>query len=286
MLILQQGGCSLRILNQRLFGMVAASVAVLTCGAGAAQAQTILFDFEDFPATWNNPGPPTTPGTGPNSRQGTYGTFNPLVYTKDGLTVTITRFLTVGFDLVYNVNRTGPGLSGANLQGDKPATWGNKSLDPFVNITSDPTPPALNQPNDTLPGSQPSAYWLFSFSQAVSAVSIEFGDYGDDTDEARLRAFSTTNQANPPIATGSAIAPLHSDAQLLAFTVGLSSPEQNIRLVTFESISDGGSATNNVFLDNLRVSLAPAPEPGTVALWTPGALGGIEWARRRFKRQG
>jgi hypothetical protein len=259
---------------RRIGQCVAASTVLLLLAAGA-RAQSLgslVFDFEDLAATW------ATPGVGPTNRQGTYGTFNPLVYTKGNVTVTVQRFLTVGFDIVFNDNN----LPNGPFQGDKPASWGNKSLDPFVNITSGTPPPTAGSPMNTTVTA--SAYWIFDFNVPVQAASIDFGDYGsasNDTDQGNLRAFFGTDMSVPPLAFGEATQSAHTTDEVLSTTVSLNAGSNRFTRLTFESISNGGLATNNVFLDNLQIVYDVVPEPGTVALLAPMLLGGVLTFRRR-----
>jgi len=265
---------------------------------GTAHAQAALFDFEDVAATWNDPN--ATP-PGPNARPGTYwgntGSFfgNPLVVTKNGVKVTIIRFLDTHFDVVFNANR-GPG----NNQGDKPASWGNKSLDPFFDIQPsniDTSPPPPNQGNKITAGA--SAYWLFAFSSAVegqviniNSVSLDFGDYGDptpgaaDSDTGVLRLFASSAsdaQGDTPIGFGTAFNPSTTFPGVTSQTVSAIAPTGNVRLATFESITNNGPADNSVFLDNLFINFTAVtvPEPGTIALLAPVLLTGFFAVRRR-----
>jgi hypothetical protein len=274
---------------RRLAMVFAAGVLTWGINTGAAQAQTALFDFEEVPATWNDP------GGGPTTRQGSHfaqaGTFtgNPVVSIKNGVRVTAFRFLTAPFDVVFNANP---------LQGDKPVSWGNKSLDPFFNITIDNTPPLdPSQPNKIVAGA--SSYWMFAFSSAVegqdiqiNSVSLDFGDYGSatpgasDSDTGILRLYSSSladAQGETPIGFGFATNPPSLDDVVTPATVTAIAGSGTVRLATFESITTNGTADNSVFLDNLFLNFTAVtvPEPGTVALLAPALLTGVFAVRRR-----
>ena len=117
-----------------------------------ARAETIVFDFEDQPATY--------PGSGPRP-----GALTSLSLTQAGLTITIDRLGDPGldrFDIVANVP---PGQV-------KPPSWGLRSLDPFFRNAPDAGP------------------FVVDFSVAISSLTVDAGDYGDDADIVTLMAFS------------------------------------------------------------------------------------------------
>jgi MYXO-CTERM domain-containing protein len=168
-----------------------------------------------------------------------------LSMTNGGLTVTITRSGGTAFDVV---DLESPGLV--------PAGWGNRHLSPF------------NNPNG--------GYFIANFSQAVSAASIQFGDFGSDNDVAFLRAFSGLNGSGLLIGSDSEIYPFTSGIHL-GHVGSLSVSGAGIWSIEF----GGGSAgfPESLYWDNLRVTTDGAiPGPAAVL---PFALGLLAARRRR-----
>ena len=139
-------------------------------------------------------------------------------------------------------------------QSDKPPGWGSKSLDPFF----------------TLPSGD---FWVGTLSRIVSAVSLEFGDYGpSDTDSpVFLKAWSG------PGGTGSL---LDSDTGTWDGTDSfpdfgsLSVSGGGIQRITFGSLASG-EFPNSLFWDNISV-----PEPASLLLLGAG-LAALAWRRMR-----
>jgi hypothetical protein len=231
---------------RRFFGAVATGVAVLACGTGAAQAQTINFDFEDQAATWTTPDP----------RMAALGAPFPFQYSKSGVTLSIYRNQTSPFDIVNNVGGQA-----------KVPQWGARSLDPYAVLFF----------ND---------YFIFNLSTPVSAVMLDFGDYGFDTNTGTLTLFSGMNGTGAILGSSGPVPYLITQFVDETFATAFASTgENNISSFTFVGTSsDNPQYNQGLFLDNIRVTIAATaavPEPGTVALLAPMLLGGIAFSRRR-----
>jgi hypothetical protein len=232
-----------RMVIQRFLGAIAAGAAVLALSAGTAQAQTINFDFEDQANTWNPP--PARPGA-----------LVSFPYAKSGLTLTISRNQTSPFDIVNNAN--------VSENQVKVAAFGARSLDPFVVLAG----------ND---------FFIFNLSSPVSSITLDYGDYGGDTDTGTLTAFAGANGTGANL--GSDSNTFSSSVATTFNTLTVTTGTNNISSFTVSSVGSSGF-NQSIFLDNIRVTIAgaaAAPEPGTVALLAPLALIGITTARRRFK---
>lgn len=196
--------------------------------AGTVQAD-VWFDFEGEASTYV---------AGART-----GSLTSLTMTESGLSVTITRDSGAGFDIVENI--------AANGQAGKPASWGDFSLDPFFNETT----------NDS---------FVFDFSQRLTTFSIETGDYGADEDRVTLTAYDGANGAGNVVDTVSVN--WNSGFPLFITLTG----NGDIQSV----VMTGGSASfpNSMFYDNLHVEVIPVP--GAVLLGALG-LGMVGWIKRR-----
>lgn len=165
------------------------------------------------------------------------GALSSLVMTKGGITITITRQSGVAFDLVQNIPPQA-----------KPASWGNISLDPFFNIAN-------------------GNIFRATFSVPVSFVSIDAGDYGADTDNFLLEAFSGPNSTGTLLDSDTFV--LEPDGTNFTFDTGSVSAE-GIRSIQF--VGGSTDAPHSMFYDNITVLTGPlsAPEPGTLALLSVG----------------
>jgi hypothetical protein len=198
--------------------------------------EVAVFDFENQAATYVPPGP--RPGALPQ-----------LVLTESGLTITIT--LAGRFDIVANVE---PGQT-------KPASWGLRSLDPFV----DNTPPA--------------GPFVVDFSLPVFGFTVDAGDYGQDADTITVQAFSGTGGTGTLV--GSSSAGLPGGPAVFDFrtlTVAGIDPIRSVVLIGGET-----PGFNSMFFDNFRVALTPVPEPASATLLALGSLFllGEGWRRQR-----
>jgi hypothetical protein len=177
------------------------------------------------------------------------GGYAALSLTDGGLTMDISRLRTV-FDVVDN--------SGGQV--GKPPGWASRSLHGFFD--GGPTP------------------FVLDFSSAVSGVSIEFGDYGQDAPDV-LDMFAYSGLGGTGALLGSASVPY----------VGVAFPAFDTAFVSAAGIMSvvmlGGTAgfPSSVFYDNITVEYTDrVPEPATFALMLAG-LGMLGVAGRRRKMQ-
>lgn len=199
----------------------------LVLGAATAHAAPVLYDFE------------STPATGVST-----GGYASLSLTESGLTMVVTGSAS-NFDVVDNTAG----------QAGKPASWGLRSLSPFVHESGDP--------------------FILDFSAAIGSLSVEFGDYGADApDILTLTAYSGAGGTGSILDTDS--------VSFLAlafpgFATG-SVAASGIRSVVM--IAGTSGFPHSAFYDNVLVN-APVPEPGTFALMGFGlALAGVATRRR------
>lgn len=218
------------------------TVAILAFGvlalAPRASATSITFDFESSSPTYVTP---PQGGTRP-------GALTSLVLTSGGEIMTITRQNGTAFDLVSNTGN----------QAGKPAGWGVVSLDPFFD------------PRDS--------GWIFNFSQAISGFTVQFGDYGQDSDSEALSAWSGAG------GTGSLVDSVVNNYGVSAFptfaTPGLSGA--GILSFTINGTSNTTGFNNSVFLDNVVVTTpATVPEPSSMVLLSTGIAAMVSRYRRR-----
>lgn len=180
------------------------------------------------------------------------GALTSLTLTQSGLTATITRPGS-GFD----INNIGGSVD--------TAAFGARSLDPFSASTSN-------------------TQFIANFSQSLSSVSLDFGDFGGDADTLLLQAFSGANGTGTLL--GSANASLVGVGSTFTFlTLSVTAPGINsIRFI-------GGSATfpNSVYYDNLSATFGtqpnPVPEPTTLLLLGTGIAGVAAKLRQRRNTQ-
>lgn len=139
---------------------------------------------------------------------------------------------------------------------DVPGSWGSKHLSPVFNLFEDD-------------------YLVMSFSEGMSRVTVEFGDYGQDHDLAEVWAYDT----------------IHAEGTLLGFSTGelgendmrwdaptsvtfVAQPGEAIWSIKFRGGQD--PFYQSTFIDNISMDVVPTP--GTVGVF------GLAWAigaRRR-----
>ncbi|GIK18567.1 MAG: hypothetical protein DYG93_06200 [Leptolyngbya sp. PLA2] len=140
-----------------------------------------------------------------------------------------------------------------------PASWGSRHLSPTFNYFKDD-------------------YFLMSFSRPVAAISIEFGDFGQDQDTAEIHAYVDIEGLGDLL--GSAYAYLgNSDISTdpptrVEFTAA---PGQVFSSVLFRA--GANPFFQSAFMDNIVIQTEHAPAPGTLAALALGALVGLR--RRR-----
>lgn len=152
-----------------------------------------------------------------------------LSQTNSGLTIGISRPGS-RFDVVAN--------TGGQL---KAPTFGNRSLDPFIDVNNSP--------------------FFLNFSKPVSSVSMQMGDYGNDSpDILRINAYSGANGSGSLLATGTGslfALPGNPFSYLNVAAAGI-----GIQSISF--IGGTTSFPNSVFYDNIAVTLMSPPVSSSV----------------------
>jgi hypothetical protein len=179
------------------------------------------------------------------------GFYTSLPITVDGVTMTVTRVGGNHFDI-------------ANLSGSIPSAdgWGSSTLSPFFDTSN--------------------SAFIFTFSQPVSAFSIQLGDFDGDSDTQTGTAFSGAN------GTGSALGTFGGTWGL--GNLGSGDPPQTngisaAGILSVEFIGGSPSFPNSLYYDNVIVTTASTsavPEPGSIVLLLTGASGlaGLRLRRR------
>jgi len=177
------------------------------------------------------------------------GDLTTFSQTVNGVTMTVTRVGGNAFDL-------------EDLSASTPS-WGSSSLSPFFDVSN--------------------SAFIFTFSQPVSAFSIQVGDFDGDSDTESGTAFSGPN------GTGSALGTFTGAWGARDLGNGDLPETDSISTAGIESIVFiGGSSDfpNSLYYDNVMVTTnasTATPEPGSLLLLLTGA-GGIAGLRlrRRF----
>ncbi len=209
----------------------------------APQAYAVSFTFEEIAAT-------RTGGQAPS------GGYSSVSSTSDGLTMTVRKVQ----------NKTTPGnyapseIFNFDIREFSPApgSWGARSLDPTFNLASNPND------DDT--------WWLATFSEPLSSISIEMTDFSPYQDTMRIRAYSGADASGVLVASVSLLASVDSPT----FATIVHSGQAAFRSVLFRA-ADQISANGNL-VDNINVTRAsavcdpefdecpPIPEPAAFVL--------------------
>lgn len=230
------------------FSLRSSVVAVLLVGAGAFVATVPAAQAQVF--TFEGQAATANAASQP-------GALTVLTETQGGLTLTLTREAQGRFD-VFDTNA---------FPGSFPGSFGQRSLSPFFQET-------LN------------TAFIGNFSSALTSVSIEFGDFGGDSDTFTLEAYSGLNGSGALLASttvpyGTATFPGSVGTGGVTSVTGI----QSIRFIG----GAAGTFPNSVYYDNITVRQqeepSAAPETATLALVGMGLLPlvGAIIGRRRSK---
>jgi hypothetical protein len=178
------------------------------------------------------------------------GHYTSLSQTVNGVTMTVTRVGGNHFD-ISDLSSFMPSSDG----------WGSSSLSPFSDASN--------------------SAFIFTFSQTVSAFSVQVGDFDGDSDAQSGTAYSGANGTGSVLGT---FGGMWGDGDL----GGGTPPEtDSISAAGIESIVFiGGSPDfpNSLYYDNIMVttSVSAVPEPSSVLLLLTGAGG---FAGMRLRRR-
>jgi hypothetical protein len=174
-----------------------------------------------------------------------------LVMSDGIITATLYRDSGAGFGIVD----TSPFV---NSNFDFPASWGARSLDPFGATLDD--------------------WFVINFSQAISTFTIEFGDFGQDSDDIELEGYSGLD-ATGDLLESSSFSGYEGNMDLDGFgesiSLGFGQTLQESGMTQFNSIRFRGGSDlqkQSVYWDNIGVDYEAVPEPATMAVLALAAL--------------
>ncbi|MBC7806423.1 MAG: hypothetical protein H7145_09755 [Akkermansiaceae bacterium] len=160
------------------------------------------------------------------------GALTSLILSGPTVDVAISRLNGDRFDLVSNTGN----------QADKPEPYGLISLDPFFDTDGS---------------------WVLNFSTAVTNVSLDFGDYGEDSDNLTLAAFDGADLAGTFLGGSFRSIATTLTQDFTGNTISFGAPGiRSVRLSGSSSVD-----FDSVYFDNLNVTGAVAvPEANALAL--------------------
>jgi hypothetical protein len=129
---------------------------------------------------------------------------------------------------------------------------------------------------------------VINFSQPVSNVSIQFGDFDQDNDTETMTAFSGPNGTGANLGSSTVFYPSNRDisnGDSAVATLGV-----NANGISSVVITSPFDATNNpfpfsIYFDNLAIgAAATVPEPSTLALLAAGSLALMGYRLRRRRK--
>jgi PEP-CTERM motif len=172
------------------------------------------------------------------------GALTSLSMTDAGLTMTIKRLGGTAFDIVDNVSS----------QAGKPASWGKRSLTPFIDATG--------------------GAFVCDFSLGINFFTVEAGDYGADSDDITLEAWTGLGGTGTLIATAS---PTYGTSAFPTVATG----GGTIPGTALSIVMRGGSTAfpASLFWDNIHATAVP--EPASFAVL---GIGAVALLRRRKRK--
>ena len=143
-----------------------------------------------------------------------------------------------------------------------PPSWGSRTLSPFDQPTSDP--------------------FTLNFSQGISGLSVEMGDFTIDEDALTLQLFSGLNGTGTLLGSSSSTLLADNNFRFTVLTLSVNAmPALSARFI------GTNSGVQSVYYDNITATFGATPtavpEPGTLALMASG-LFGIGLIRRRKRK--
>lgn len=192
------------------------------------------------------------PGNDPGSVE-----LTSLEMMNSGLTATLFRDSGEGFGIVDSTVFIGSDF-------EVPASYGTRSLDPSGNVIDD--------------------WFVINFSQDIQSFYIEFGDFGQDSDDIFLEGYGGLNASGSLLASSSFLGytgnmNLDGDGESISITLNSNS----LNTGGFNSVRFRGGSQDfpqTLYWDNIEVGFEPVPEPATMTILALGTLAAL---RRRIQ---